>query len=146
MLSALEKIQKRLAIDASTGCWNWTGFKTTLGYGRIHLYVNGKSRKTLAHRFAYETYIGPIPDSLPLDHLCRNPSCVNPDHLEPVTHKENILRGIGWGATNARKTLCSRGHSLSGPNLKLIGNRRDCRKCCSIRTIKWKKGKACKSN
>ncbi len=78
-----------------TGCWHWTGAKTDKGYGRF--YLNGNKH---AHRISYELLIGPIPNGLVIDHLCRNPSCVNPAHLEPVTHVENVKRGDhvakGW--------------------------------------------------
>lgn len=73
---------------AANGCWNWTAARTKLGYGKI-------SPRLLAHRAIYELSVGPISDGLELDHLCRNPSCVNPDHLEPVTHAENLRRGRG---------------------------------------------------
>lgn len=67
------------------GCWPWQGFTDFNSYGRF-------SRYGLAHRFAYEFLVGPIPKGLEIDHLCRNKSCVNPDHLEAVTHRENIRR------------------------------------------------------
>ena len=77
-------------VDKSGDCWIWTGCRIRHGYGRI----SGPGRKPLlAHRVAYELTYGPIPDGLELDHLCRNPSCVRPDHLEPVTHLENVRRG-----------------------------------------------------
>src|SRR5262245_2571494 len=71
------------------GCWLWTGGTTSAGYGRFE-YGDGKQP---AHRIAYEALVGPIPDGLELDNVCRNPRCVRPDHLEPVTHLENMLRG-----------------------------------------------------
>ena len=80
----------RYNIDPKTGCWNWQGSKTKLGYGRISL--NGKP--VMAHRFFYEMHKGKIPEGYTLDHLCRNSSCVNPDHLEPVLHAENCRRGV----------------------------------------------------
>lgn len=80
-----------------------------------------------------------IPDDLQLDHLCRNRLCVNPSHLEPVTCRENVLRGNGRCAANAKKTHCPRGHAYAGANL-LIGTKgeRCCRKCASIRSVKCK--------
>lgn len=74
---------------AENGCWVWNGAKSPLGYGR----VSRDGRWQEAHRVVYEDLRGPIPKGLSLDHLCRNPSCVNPDHLEPVTHRENLRRG-----------------------------------------------------
>lgn len=103
------------------GCWDWTGAKNTNGYGRIQ--VDGKT--AYAHRASYEHYVGPIPDGLHLDHLCRNRSCVNPAHLEPVTCRENIHRGQG----NSSKTHCPQGHPYSGWNLAIVNGRRICVTC-----------------
>jgi hypothetical protein len=104
----------------------WLG-ATRLGYGRV--LVSGKMRS--AHRVAYELAIGPIPDGLTIDHLCRNPGCVNPIHLEPVTIRVNILRGSMPAADNARKTHCKNGHPFEGDNLSVLsaGRRRRCRTC-----------------
>src|SRR3990167_5623746 len=92
-------------------CWLWKGADTQ-GYG--HFKTKGKY--LLAHRFAYETIVGLIPAGLTLDHLCRQRACVNPLHLEPVTRGENVLRGIGRSARNARKTHCIRGHPFDEAN------------------------------
>ena len=74
------------------GCWTWIAGRTSRGYGSFG--QGGPKRRVYAHRYAYELLVGPIPDGLVIDHLCRNPSCVNPDHLEPVTHQENCRRGV----------------------------------------------------
>jgi hypothetical protein len=74
-------------VDQGEDCWRWTAC-TSNGYGRFSV----KRQPVLAHRFAYELLVGPIPEGLELDHLCRNRWCVNPDHLEPVTHDENVRR------------------------------------------------------
>jgi hypothetical protein len=100
-------------------CWLWTGGKTGLGYGQLG--VNG--HKSLAHRWIYEVCNGPVPAGLELDHLCRIPRCVNPDHLEPVTHRINMLRGETLAAKEASKTHCPRGHSYSGENLLIKKSR-----------------------
>lgn len=109
------------------GCWEWLS-QAKCNYGRFTI----RGVRMLAHRYAYEEVFGPIPDQLPLDHLCRNPRCVNPDHLEPVTQKENILRGVAPAAINKRKTHCQHGHELVESNLHqptLAQGRRRCLTC-----------------
>ena len=90
-------------------CWLWRASRDRSGYGRF----KAATGVVGAHRVAYELLVGPIPDGLTLDHLCRVRHCVNPEHLEPVTHRENTLRGTGPTAENARKTHCLRGHALT---------------------------------
>lgn len=90
------------------GCWLWTASLNTNGYGQIN--SGGRGRPLLAHRVAYELVIGPIPDGLPLDHLCRVHSCVNPAHLEPVTNRENWVRGESPSAVAYVAGTCARGH------------------------------------
>jgi hypothetical protein len=105
-------------------CWLWLGARGG-HYGSY--YSDGKS--VLAHRFAYEALVGPIPDGLQIDHLCRVRLCVNPAHLEPVTQRENILRGTGPTAVNARKTHCPKGHQYDEGNTRWYKNKRWCRAC-----------------
>jgi hypothetical protein len=85
----VNNLEKAYEVDVRTGCWIWKRSLTAKGYGK--LFVNGKS--VTAHKYIYELHKGSVPDGLVLDHLCRNRNCVNPDHLEPVTQKENVLRG-----------------------------------------------------
>lgn len=82
---------QRYSVNPQTGCWDWLLYKGSLGYGQVG--VKGTGKVVPAHRFIYEQHKGPIPDGLELDHLCRNPSCVNPEHLEPIQHNENVRRG-----------------------------------------------------
>ena len=90
-----ERVQKG---DGGWACWEWLGGKDRFGYGLFEIAGTRAEREkqgrrtAMAHRFAYETLVGPIPDGLTLDHLCRNTSCVNPEHLEPVTEQENLAR------------------------------------------------------
>ena len=114
-------------VNKTATCWLWTA-STARGYG---IFWNGR-RKVVAHRISYELFVGFIPNELQLDHLCRVRHCVNPGHLEPVTQQENILRGEGEAAVNARKTHCKRGHPFSGDNLYMrpaYNNRRKSRAC-----------------
>lgn len=105
-------------------CWEWTGDKEKkMGYGLFLRRVVDLGKSVRAHRYSYELHKGKIPKGLVIDHLCRNKSCVNPEHLEAVTYKENTLRGKSFSAVNARKTHCSKGHPLSGSNLRLKKNR-----------------------
>jgi hypothetical protein len=112
-------------------CWLWTGSADRHGYGRFTLnnHRNIKQRTKLAHRYAYEALIGPIPKGLVLDHVkargCANPRCVNPAHLEPVTQRENMRRSV-----TATKSHCKCGHPFNEANTAITkdGHRR-CRAC-----------------
>jgi hypothetical protein len=122
-------------VSIGPGCWEWTGALGGHGYGQFHI---GDGRKIrYAHRVAYELTIGRIPPGLSLDHLCRNPPCVNPAHLEPVTHKVNIVRGDSPLARNSRKTHCRRGHELSGANLEVASRKAGHRRCRICRNASW---------
>lgn len=114
----------------SDDCWEWTASKCRLGYGQVKI----NYRHLLAHRVAYELVRGPIPEGLCLDHLCRNRGCVNPSHLDPVTHRENVLRGKGFATSQLRKTHCIRGHEFTPENTLVSMNRRTCRACNRIRS------------
>lgn len=112
-------------VTRTDSCWIWTGATRPNGYGHLM-----KERKdVLAHRTVYEMLVGPIPEGLTLDHLCRDRACVNPDHLEPVTNKVNILRGFGPAAINARKTHCPQGHEYAAGNVTTWKGHRECRAC-----------------
>lgn len=107
-------------------CWEWTGATTGRGFGAI--LHDGTMMQ--AHRVVYLDRVGPIPEGLTLDHLCRNKACVNPHHMEPVSIRENILRSTSPSAVNARKTHCPQGHAYDDENTYRdpIG-RRFCRAC-----------------
>lgn len=117
--------------DAETGCWNFSP-ATHNRYGQFTV----EGRNWPAHRWLYFRMVAELPDSLDLDHLCRNRACVNPEHLDPVTETVNIRRGISPAAENARKTHCKWGHPLSGENLYMTPEgRRQCRICRSRRSV-----------
>lgn len=124
------KVNKDGPLWSGTHCWPWTACRNAAGYGRFALPRKGG---TSAYRVAYELIKGPVPDGLELDHLCRNHSCVNPDHLEAVTPKVNLLRGVGYAATNAAKTHCIRGHEFTEENIYRDSEGfRQCRECRKI--------------
>lgn len=104
-------------------CWEWAVFRRRDGYG-FFWYRHGDGE--LAHRAAYRFIHGSIPVGMQIDHLCRNRSCVNPDHLEPVTQQENVRRGAA-GLHNAIKTHCPSGHEYTADNVTM--SRLGCRNC-----------------
>jgi hypothetical protein len=119
-------------VHKGDGCWEWIAGKNIGGYGQ---FWNGE-RIVMAHRFAYEAWVGPIPEGLVIDHLCRNRSCVNPRHMEPVEHRTNTLRGIGPTAINARIDACPHGHPYTPANTIILSDKkRRCRMCKRARDL-----------
>ncbi len=108
-------------------CWEWTASRNKAGYGAFG--CNGKTVR--AHRFAYEDSIGSVPAGLELDHLCRNRGCVNPWHLEPVSHRENMMRG-DTGKHLSDRTHCPSGHEYNESNTRIYRSMRYCRECLRI--------------
>jgi hypothetical protein len=125
-MSTLERFEKKYMPDPNSGCWLWIGSISPQGYG--HFFHGGQM--VGAHRFSYEHEHGLIPAGLQIDHLCRVRSCVNPSHLEPVTNRENTLRGVN---TNRAKTACPQGHEYTPENtytyMRPGGEGRYCRMC-----------------
>lgn len=133
------EIRAERYIERTGTCWIWKGTILQSGYGQI---VIRNTKKARAHRFMYERAKGKIPDGLQLDHLCRNKLCVNPDHLEIVTGRENLMRSTSFVAINARKTHCHKGHPLFGTNLNItpMGSRR-CKECGKLAMREYRKAK-----
>ena len=116
-------------------CWLWQGSQDGYGYGQFW----AQGHKISAHRFAYELLVDSISKGLTLDHLCRVRHCVNPGHLEPVTNRENVLRGEGRTAVNARVIHCPKGHPYDLFNTYIMPNgNRHCRECSRRRWRTWR--------
>lgn len=126
------KDEDRYVVNLETGCWEFKGSKRW-GYGMMQHPL--KHKVVMAHRYFWEKEHGPVPDGLELDHLCRVRRCVNPSHLEPVTRRENIVRGVNQIARQVRQTHCKRGHLLEGWNiLTTKTTARRCRECRKLYT------------
>lgn len=134
-LEALERFLGHIRIDFDSGCWCWEGAKDQKGYGK-----SWDHRHWRAHRWSYTYFIGPMPDGLVTDHLCRNHSCVNPWHLEPVTTRENLIRGETLAAGNLAKEYCINGHAFNVENTILSKKGyRDCRRCHREKLIRYRR-------
>lgn len=118
-------------VDASGDCWEWTGTLDDAGYGILGRGRRG-SGNIPAHCAVYQLLVGPIPDGMHYDHLCRNHACVNPDHGEIVTPEENKRRGYGIARLHAQRTHCGKGHPLDG----MTGGRGSARKHRYCKTCK----------
>lgn len=116
-------------VDKSTDCWIWKGALSGKGYG---LFGFNKIRKS-AHIISFELLNGLVPSDRELDHTCKNPPCINPSHLEPVTHQINMLRGNTFARVNKSKTHCPKGHEYNSENTRMAPNgSRLCRECDRI--------------
>ena len=132
-----ERFWQKVDRPSPYSCWWWTAgtYMERGGYGQFHLDADHPSVK--AHRYSYELLVGPIPEGLVIDHLCLNPLCVNPAHMEVVTLAENSRRGFAPEAQRRRtKTHCIRGHEFTPENTYLEGGRwRKCRACRRVRAM-----------
>lgn len=130
-----ERVMASIAVTAS-GCWEWQLAKSKDGYGKYTY----RRKFISAHRLAYEVFVGQIPDRHDLDHLCKNRCCCNPGHLEPVTKKENWLRGDSPSLKHYKQTHCVHGHELAGDNLHVSSaGKRSCRACNRRRALDCKR-------
>lgn len=124
-------------VEKTDSCWNWTAYTSKLGYGQYGY----KGKLSSPHRLSYEYFNGKIPKGMDLDHICRNPSCCNPKHLQVVTHQENVRRGLAGFVTGLRqraKTHCPQGHEYTLKNTYIypITGKRACRTCFRLRATK----------
>src|SRR5438132_887862 len=126
-----DALEARYEPEPNSGCWLWTGILSYGGYGRVKF----KGKHYAAHRVSYEASRGAIPMGLQIDHLCRVRSCINPDHLELVTCRENLLRGNTLQAANARKTHCPAGHPY---DVVYAPAERGCRRCKAANTRRFR--------
>lgn len=133
----LQALIAQKSVQDGNGCWVWQGNKTPQGYG----WVSHRGRSFRAHRLSFELFRGeiPHPSQLVLDHLCRNRACCNPDHLECVTNRENLMRGNGVAAAGARQTHCAQGHSFETYGARRANGYRWCKECQRIRDAKRNK-------
>lgn len=123
------RLARQFEVDPETGCWLWTAYCDRHGYGKVTM-PNGRKGgvRLLAHRVVYENFVEHIPEGLTIDHLCRVPNCVNPDHMEPVTPRVNSIRA------KAAQTECKRGHAFDENNTYINPDgARVCRTCVRLR-------------
>lgn len=137
-MTLLERFWAKVDVGGPDDCWVWTAARTTAGYGQLSAGFAGKPQTLLAHRFSYEIAAGPVPDGLHLDHLCRVRHCVNPAHLEPVTIRDNLMRGETLAAANRAKTECPKGHPYDALNTRIRPDgARACRTCGRANWQRW---------
>lgn len=127
----IERFEKYCMPDPNSGCWLWSAWSDRNGYGRIRVgNVSVGRRIVFTHRFSYTIHKGDIPEGLVIDHLCKNTNCCNPDHLEAVTTRENVLRGENFSAKKAKQKACKRGHLFTPENTHISSQgTRQCRTC-----------------
>lgn len=145
-ISTVERFSKKFTIE-DNGCWLWNAHTNNDGYGRFNI----KGKIKFAHRVSYIFVNGNIKKNMELDHLCKTRNCVNPNHLEEVTHKENVRRGDGnpgFALYNSSKTRCPQGHEYNLKNTRYEFSKtsrsrlcRKCRECDRLRQLKIREEK-----
>lgn len=127
-----ERVLARLVVDSVSGCWLWPGGQDRDGYGQVSWRHGGRSYSYRTHKVVFEYVVGLVPLGRQLDHLCRTRACANPAHLEPVTGRVNVRRGVGVAAINAVRTHCVSGHPFTPNNTyrrRRKGGGRTCKTC-----------------
>jgi hypothetical protein len=136
----VEQRWRRRVVEDGT-CLVYPTSQNKAGYAAMNT-GGGRGQTVSVHRWAYEHFVGPIPEGLEIDHLCRNTACCLPSHMEPVTHAENMARRVAQTHWSRRKTHCKWGHEFTSENTLLLpGNRRVCRECAARRTREYKQRK-----
>jgi hypothetical protein len=135
ILNDIERFLSKIKINLDNECWEWTAMLDHKGYGRFYKFVNGKGAWFKSHRVSYDVFNGRIDSCMPIDHICRNRKCVNPDHLRQVSVKTNSLENSkGITAKNNQKTHCKKGHEFTMENTRLVKNlgHRVCKECAYL--------------
>lgn len=138
-MSLAERLMAGVEYDTNgRGCWLWSGAAQPSGYGKLW---NGE-RVEQTHRVSYREFVGAIPADLEIDHECRVRACLNPAHLRPMAHRENLLIGETFAAREAAQTHCIHGHPFAGPNLRIAtSGSRQCRACDRIRQAGYRQAR-----
>ena len=131
-MTLMERLEAKYEPEPNSGCWLWTAGATGAGGGYGYIYAARRMRR--AHVVLYELLVGPVASGLELDHRCRNTRCVNPGHLRPVTHQQNMQASPNMGRANLAKTHCPSGHEYDEANTSHVNGRRQCRECGRTRS------------
>lgn len=134
-MTSLPYVHEFPPLGLADPCWRWVGERNKNGYGWLKIGAD----RYMAHILSYEAHIGPVPEGKILDHLCHNRWCIQPKHLEPVTDRENTLRGSSSAARYATRDRCDRGHEFTPENtIKRADRGRRCRECLKEIRRRWK--------
>lgn len=135
----VDRLMELSVPEPNTGCWLWIAKVNHSDYGLMTMAGRKRARLRQAHRVSYEQFIGPIPEGMHIDHKCRQRRCINPEHLEAVTPRENTMRTDNVVAVNARKTVCKNGHEFTPENTYIRPGEhgaRSCRKCVNAASVR----------